>query len=109
MGAIGRLVDLATRRYGDGAERAACDPLPGARCEPRDGTGRARRSDPVPGASRWPAGNRRAWTDVDAEGNGTVAEQRTYQLIRQPAAITERVFEIEFLEPGVELFCFTFG
>ena len=38
-----------------------------------------------------------------------VAEQRTYQLIRQPAPITERVFEIEFLDPGVELFCFTFG
>jgi hypothetical protein len=48
-------------------------------------------------------------TDVDADGNGTVAEQRTYQLIRQPAPITERVFEIEFLDPGVELFCFTFG
>jgi hypothetical protein len=48
-------------------------------------------------------------TDVDAEGNGTVAEQRTYQLIRQPAPITERVVEIEFLDSGVELFCFTFG
>jgi hypothetical protein len=48
-------------------------------------------------------------TDLDAGGNGTVAEQRTYQLIRQPAPITERVVEIEFLEPGVELFCFTFG
>jgi thiol-disulfide isomerase/thioredoxin len=48
-------------------------------------------------------------TDVDGDGNGTVAEQRTYQLIRQPAPITERVFEIELLEPGIELFCFTFG
>jgi thiol-disulfide isomerase/thioredoxin len=48
-------------------------------------------------------------TDVDAEGNGIVAEQRTYQLIRQPAPITERVFEIAFLDPGVELFCVTFG
>ena len=48
-------------------------------------------------------------TDVAADGNGTVAEQRTYQLIRQPAPISERVFEIEFLDPGVELFCFTFG
>ncbi len=38
-----------------------------------------------------------------------VAEQRTYQLIRQPAPISERTFEIEFLDPGVELFCFTFG
>ena len=48
-------------------------------------------------------------TDVAADGSGTVREQRTYQLIRQPAPITERDFEIEFLDPGVELFCFTFG
>jgi hypothetical protein len=48
-------------------------------------------------------------SDVDADGAGTVSEQRLYQLIRQPAPITERVFEIEFLAPGVELFCFTFG
>jgi thiol-disulfide isomerase/thioredoxin len=48
-------------------------------------------------------------SDVDADGNGRVAEQRLYQLIRQPPPITERVFEIEFLAPGVELFCFTFG
>jgi hypothetical protein len=48
-------------------------------------------------------------TDVDGNGTGIVAEQRTYQLIRQPAPITERTFEIAFLDPGVELFCFTFG
>ncbi len=48
-------------------------------------------------------------TDVDAEGNGTVSEQRTYQLIRQSDPIAERTVEIEFLAPGVELFCFTFG
>ena len=48
-------------------------------------------------------------TDVDADGTGTVREQRTYQLIRQPGPITERVVEIAFREPGVETFCFTFG
>jgi len=48
-------------------------------------------------------------TDVDAEGNGTAAEQRLYQLIRQPGAIEDRQFEIEFRDPGVEAFCFTFG
>jgi hypothetical protein len=48
-------------------------------------------------------------TDIDADGNGTVAQQRTYQLIRQSSPITERTFEIAFLDPGVELFCFTFG
>ena len=47
--------------------------------------------------------------DVDASGNGTVSEQRLYGLIRQPPPIVERVFEIEFLVPVVELFCFTFG
>jgi Thioredoxin like C-terminal domain len=47
--------------------------------------------------------------DVDAEGAGTVTGQRLYQLIRQPAAIVDRQFEIEFLDPGVEAFAFTFG
>ena len=47
--------------------------------------------------------------DVDANGNGTVVQQRMYQLIRQPGPIRDRRFEIEFLEGGVEAFCFTFG
>jgi hypothetical protein len=48
-------------------------------------------------------------SDVDADGNGNVNEQRTDQLIRQPEAIGERTFEIEFLDAGVEAYCFTFG
>jgi thiol-disulfide isomerase/thioredoxin len=47
--------------------------------------------------------------DVDAGGNGTVVEQRLYQLIRQPKPIVGRRFEIEFLDAGVETFAFTFG
>ena len=47
--------------------------------------------------------------DVDDQGNGTVTEQRLYQLIRQPKPIAERQFEIEFLDSGVEAFAFTFG
>jgi thiol-disulfide isomerase/thioredoxin len=47
--------------------------------------------------------------DVDERGNGTIAEQRLYQLIRQTGLIRERRFEIEFLEAGVEAYCFTFG
>jgi thiol-disulfide isomerase/thioredoxin len=47
--------------------------------------------------------------DVDEAGNGTIAGQRLYQLIRQPKPIVDRQFEIEFLEPGVEAFSFTFG
>jgi thiol-disulfide isomerase/thioredoxin len=48
-------------------------------------------------------------TDVDDQGNGTVTEQRLYQLIRQPKPIADRQFEIEFLDSGVEAFAFTFG
>jgi thiol-disulfide isomerase/thioredoxin len=47
--------------------------------------------------------------DVDDHGNGTVAAQRLYQLIRQPPPIMDRQFEIEFLDPGMEAFAFTFG
>jgi thiol-disulfide isomerase/thioredoxin len=47
--------------------------------------------------------------DVDADGNGTAGEQRVYQLIRQPGPITDREFEIQFLDPGAEAFAFTFG
>lgn len=48
-------------------------------------------------------------TDVGSDGSGIVREQDTYQLIRQPGPIEERRFEIEFLDSGVEVFCFTFG
>ena len=48
-------------------------------------------------------------TDVDADGTGMVTDQRTYQLIRQRGPIADRVFEIEFLKPAVEAYCFTFG
>ena len=46
---------------------------------------------------------------VDEQGDGTVTEQRLYQLIRQPKPIADRQFEIEFLGSGVEVFAFTFG
>ena len=47
--------------------------------------------------------------DVDDQGNGTITEQRLYQLIRQAGPIADRQFEIEFLDSGVEAFAFTFG
>jgi hypothetical protein len=47
--------------------------------------------------------------DADDQGRGTVTEPRLYQLIRQPGAIADRQLEIEFLDPGVEAFVFTFG
>jgi thiol-disulfide isomerase/thioredoxin len=47
--------------------------------------------------------------DVDEQGYGTMLEQRMYQLIRQPKPIGDRDFTINFLDPGAEVFCFTFG
>jgi thiol-disulfide isomerase/thioredoxin len=47
--------------------------------------------------------------DTDEQGNGVVAEPRMYHLIRQAPPISDRRFEIEFLDPGARVFCFTFG
>jgi thiol-disulfide isomerase/thioredoxin len=48
-------------------------------------------------------------SDVDADGWGRVEEDRLYQLVRQTGPIRDRTFEIEFLEPGVRAYTFTFG
>jgi len=48
-------------------------------------------------------------TDIDDQGNGTVTQPRLYQLIRQPGPVTERTFEVTFLDPGVQAYAFTFG
>ena len=48
-------------------------------------------------------------SDADAAGAGTVQGHRLYQLIRQNGAVEDRTFEIEFLDPGVQAFAFTFG
>jgi thiol-disulfide isomerase/thioredoxin len=47
--------------------------------------------------------------DVEADGTGTVVQQRLYQLVREPGAITDRTFEIGFDGRGVEAYVFTFG
>jgi hypothetical protein len=47
--------------------------------------------------------------DVDAEGQGVVTRQRLYQLIRQSGQIIDHIFEIRFLDPGVQSYAFTFG
>jgi thiol-disulfide isomerase/thioredoxin len=47
--------------------------------------------------------------DVDEEGNGTVAEERLYQLVRQPGNDSDRTFEITFQDSGVQAYVFTFG
>jgi cytochrome c biogenesis protein CcdA/thiol-disulfide isomerase/thioredoxin len=47
--------------------------------------------------------------DADEQGAGVVKEYRLYQLIRQKGKVEDRTFEIEFLDPGVQAFAFTFG
>ena len=47
--------------------------------------------------------------DCGPDGSGEVREPRLYQLIRQKGRVQDHTFEIEFLDPGVEVFSFTFG
>jgi thiol-disulfide isomerase/thioredoxin len=47
--------------------------------------------------------------DVAADGTGEVREPRLYQLIRQKGQVGDRTFQIEFLDPGVQAYSFTFG
>jgi hypothetical protein len=52
-------------------------------------------------------------SDSRSDGTGEVRQPRMYQLVRQKGSIDHVVhdvtFEIEFLDPGVEAFSFTFG
>jgi cytochrome c biogenesis protein CcdA/thiol-disulfide isomerase/thioredoxin len=54
-----------------------------------------------------PAANHGA--DTDSSGAGIIDGQRLYQLIRQSGDVGEHVFSIEFLDPGVQAYSFTFG
>ena len=54
-----------------------------------------------------PAANHGA--DTDSSGAGAIDRQRLYQLIRQAGDVREHVFSIEFLDPGVQAYSFTFG
>jgi thiol-disulfide isomerase/thioredoxin len=47
--------------------------------------------------------------DTDADGNGTVTEQRLYQLVRQAGSVGDHTFEIWFQDTGVQAYAFTFG
>jgi cytochrome c biogenesis protein CcdA/thiol-disulfide isomerase/thioredoxin len=47
--------------------------------------------------------------DVDAEGQGSVQEDRLYQLVRQTGSVIDRTFEIQFFDAGVRAYAFTFG
>jgi hypothetical protein len=50
-----------------------------------------------------------AGVDIDANGFGTVTDDRLYQRVRLEGAIRDRTFRVHFLDPGVEAFAFTFG
>lgn len=50
-----------------------------------------------------------AGVDVRPDGTGTIGGERLYQLVRNKSEVRERTFRIEFLDPGVEAFAFTFG
>ncbi|MGA3223823.1 MAG: redoxin domain-containing protein [Acidobacteriaceae bacterium] len=47
--------------------------------------------------------------DSAPDGTGEVRDPRLYQLIRQKGRVKDRTFEIEFLDPGIQAFSFTFG
>jgi hypothetical protein len=47
--------------------------------------------------------------DVDDQGNGTIVESRLYQLVREPGAVSDRTFEVTFLDSGAHAYVFTFG
>jgi thiol-disulfide isomerase/thioredoxin len=47
--------------------------------------------------------------NAGVDGSGVVNEQRLYQLVRQKGPVRDRTFTIEFLDPGVDAFSFTFG
>ena len=93
-------------RHGERADRL---PFPRPRPQPRHGTGSTRKPCAMPRPRRRQPPGKAHGTDVDGDGNGTVTQQRVYQLIRQPGPITDRTFEIAFLDPGAQAYCFTFG
>ena len=47
--------------------------------------------------------------DIDADGWGSLDEDRLYQLVRQAGKVVDRTFEIQFFQSGVRAYAFTFG
>jgi cytochrome c biogenesis protein CcdA/thiol-disulfide isomerase/thioredoxin len=47
--------------------------------------------------------------DANAQGAGAVTDYRLYQLLRLQNAAGDHTFEIQFLDPGVQAYSFTFG
>jgi thiol-disulfide isomerase/thioredoxin len=118
-----RLTPLSLNQWGlsgpwdDGAEDAVLDRAPGRilfRFHARDlhmvlGAAKNRRTVHFKVTIDSAAPGNDCGIDVLPEGLGEVQEPRLYQLIRQKGSIEDRTFEIEFLDPGVRAFSFTFG
>jgi cytochrome c biogenesis protein CcdA/thiol-disulfide isomerase/thioredoxin len=47
--------------------------------------------------------------DTNADGEGVVSDHRLYQLVRQSGPIMDHTFSIQFLDPDVQAYAFTFG
>jgi cytochrome c biogenesis protein CcdA/thiol-disulfide isomerase/thioredoxin len=47
--------------------------------------------------------------DINANGEGAVTDHRLYQLVRQSGPVMDRTFTIQFLDPDVQAYAFTFG
>jgi thiol-disulfide isomerase/thioredoxin len=48
-------------------------------------------------------------SDLNQQGEGVLSEPRLYQLVRQRGRVGDRTFEIEFREPGAQVYALTFG
>ena len=83
--------------------------LPRARPQSRHRPIRARHVRALPRIDRRTGTKQCAWKRHRCAGQRRRAEQRMYQLIRQPKPIVDRQFAIELLDAGAEAFCFTFG
>jgi cytochrome c biogenesis protein CcdA/thiol-disulfide isomerase/thioredoxin len=47
--------------------------------------------------------------DINADGEGMVTDHRLYQLVRQSGPVMDHTFSIQFLDPDVQAYAFTFG
>jgi cytochrome c biogenesis protein CcdA/thiol-disulfide isomerase/thioredoxin len=47
--------------------------------------------------------------DINADGEGVVTDHRLYQLVRQSGPVMDRTFTIQFVDPDVQAYAFTFG
>ena len=109
LGPVGGLDHGGRGHHAERGERADHLPLPRPRPQPRHGASNPGNLGAIPRPPRRTATRPAHGTDIDRDGHGTLTQQRVYQLIRQPGTITDRTFEITFLDPGVQAYSFTFG